>query len=76
MEDFSTATIFERLLSIEKEIADLRRVLLKSHGSELAAKNPGSLRGVWQGVSIDEEDFAEAKTALFTPLQSYTTRLL
>ena len=65
MENLSTAVIFERLMRIEKELAELRRALLKSHGAELARKNPGSLRGIWQGVVLDEEDFAEAKASLF-----------
>ena len=65
MESFSTAALFERLLHMEKELAELRRVLLKKHGPELAMRNPGSLQGIWQGVTIDEEDFAEAKTTLF-----------
>jgi len=28
-------------------------------------RNPGSLRGIWQGVTIDEEDFAETRASLF-----------
>lgn len=65
MESLSTAEIFEHLIKIEKEVAELRRALLKIHGAELAKKNPGSLRSIWQGVVLDERDFAEAKASLF-----------
>ena len=65
MEGISTAVIFERLLHVENEISDLRRALFRMYGAELAKKNPGSLRGIWKGAVIDEEDFAEAKASLF-----------
>lgn len=65
MEGLSTAEIFQRIVRIERELAELRRTLLKTHGEELAKKNPGSLRGIWQGVVLDEEDFIEAKASLF-----------
>ena len=64
MGSFSTAVLFERLLRMEKKLAELRRVLLKKRGPELATRNPGSLRGIWQGVTIDEEDFAETRASL------------
>lgn len=67
MESLSTAEIFEHLINIERELAELRRALLKIHGTELAKKNPGSLRGIWRGVVLDEKDFAEAKASLFPP---------
>lgn len=66
MEDTSkTAAICERLVRIGNEFAELRRTFLKLHGTDLAKKHPGSLRGIWQGVAIDEEDFAAAKASLF-----------
>jgi hypothetical protein len=65
MESLSSAEIFDRLNQVEKELAELRRGMLKFYGSELAKKNPGSLRGIWQGVVLDEKDFAEAKVSLF-----------
>ena len=46
MENFSTAVLLERLLRMEKELAELRRVLLKKRGPELATRNPGSLQGI------------------------------
>jgi len=65
MDSFPTVTIFEHLLRIEKELTELRQVLLKSHGAELAKRHPGSLRGIWQGTVLDDADFADAKTSLF-----------
>jgi hypothetical protein len=65
MEDTSKAAICERLIRIGNEFAELRRTFLKLHGADLAKKHPGSLRGIWQGVAIDEEDFAAAKASLF-----------
>jgi hypothetical protein len=65
MESVSTRVIFERLTRIEAALDDLRRVLLKVHGAELAKKNPGSLRGIWKGLVIHEKDFAEARASLF-----------
>lgn len=65
MESLSAADIFQRLIRIEEELTELRRALLKTHSAELAKKNPGSLRGIWQGVVLEEEDFAEAKASLF-----------
>jgi hypothetical protein len=65
MEDISTAVIFDRLLHIEKELSELRRALVKLHGGEMAKKNPGSLRGIWKGTVITEEDFSAAKASLF-----------
>jgi hypothetical protein len=64
MEGISTAVIYERLNRIGKELSELRRALLKICGAELAKKSPGSLRGIWKGVVIDEEDFAEARVSL------------
>jgi hypothetical protein len=65
MENLSSVRIFEHLLRIEKELTELRQVLLTGHGSELAKRSPGSLRGVWRGTTLDEQDFAEAKVSLF-----------
>jgi len=65
MDDASTAFVYERLIRIENELAELRRALLRIYGAELAKKHAGSLRGIWKGVVIDEEDFAEAKSSLF-----------
>lgn len=65
MESLSTAALFDHLLRIEKELTELKRAVLKSHDPTLAKRNPGSLRGIWQGTIIDEEDFVEAKASLF-----------
>jgi hypothetical protein len=65
MASLSTAEIFDRIVRIEEELTELRRALLRTQGAELAKKNPGSLRGIWQGVILEEEDFAEAKASLF-----------
>lgn len=65
MGETSAAFIYERLTRMEGELADLRRSLLKIYGADLAQKRPGSLRGIWKGVAIGEEDFAEAKASLF-----------
>jgi hypothetical protein len=65
MESLSTVAIFEHLLRIEKELTELRHALLKSHGSELAKRHPGSLRGIWQGTVLDDADFVDAKASLF-----------
>lgn len=65
MEEIPTAALVHRLIRVEQELAELRLGLLKLHGSELAKKNPGSLRGVWRGVVFVEKDFVEAKASLF-----------
>lgn len=65
MQSLPAAELFDRLVRVEQELAELRRGLLKLLGVDLARKSPGSLRGIWQGVILDEEDFAEAKTSLF-----------
>ena len=65
MGQLSTTGLFEHLLRIEKEVGELRRALLKFHGAELAQHNPGSLRGVWRDVVLDDQDFADAQASLF-----------
>lgn len=65
MESLSTTGFFEHLINIERELAELRRALLKIHGAELARGTPGSMRGIWRGVVLDQKDFAEAKASLF-----------
>ena len=65
MGQLSTTGLFEHLLRIEKEIGELRRALLKLHGTELAQQNPGSLQGIWRDVVLDDQDFTEAKASLF-----------
>ncbi len=65
MQSLPAAELFDRLVRVEQELAELRRGLLKLLGVDLARKSSGSLRGIWQGVILDEEDFAEAKTSLF-----------
>jgi hypothetical protein len=65
MESVPATVLFERLVRLETELAELRQLLIKSHGTELAKQYPGSLRGIWKGVVIDELDFAEAKISLF-----------
>ncbi|MGH8007322.1 MAG: hypothetical protein ACREQ3_09960 [Candidatus Binatia bacterium] len=65
MESLSTADIFQRIIHLEKELVELRQALLKLHGVELAKRQPGSLRGIWRGVWLEEEDFTEAKASLF-----------
>lgn len=62
MDAVSNAALFDHVLRIEKELAELKQILLKNYGTELARRNPGSLRGIWRGVVIDEDDFAEAKS--------------
>jgi hypothetical protein len=65
MESVPATVLFKRLLGLETELAELRQLLIKSHGPELAKQHPGSLRGIWKGIVIDEQDFAEAKISLF-----------
>ncbi|MEE8290818.1 MAG: hypothetical protein V3R80_05010 [Candidatus Tectomicrobia bacterium] len=65
MGQLSTTGLIEHLLRIEKEVGELRRALLKLHGTESAQKNPGSLRGMWRDVVLDDQDFTEAKASLF-----------
>jgi hypothetical protein len=65
MERVPATVLFERLLRLETELAELRQLLIKSHGTALAKQHPGSLRGIWKGIVIDEQDFAEAKISLF-----------
>ncbi len=65
MGQLSTTGLFEHLLRIEKEVGELRRALLKLHGTESAQKNPGSLRGMWRDVVLDDQDFTEARRRSF-----------
>ena len=65
MESVPATVLFERLVRLETELAELRQLLIKCHGTELTKQHPGSLRGIWQGIVIDEQDFAEAKISLF-----------
>ncbi|MBI3249034.1 MAG: hypothetical protein HYZ50_21230 [Deltaproteobacteria bacterium] len=50
MENSATALIFDHILRIEKELTDLRQVLLKTHGAEVASRHPSSLRGLMMKV--------------------------
>jgi hypothetical protein len=65
MENLSTAALFEHVLRIEQELTQMRQVLLKRHSTELAHAHPGSLRGIWQTVVLEEEDFTIARASLF-----------
>jgi hypothetical protein len=65
MERVPATVLFERLMRLETELAELRQLLIKSRGTELAKQHPGSLRRIWKGILIDELDFAEAKISLF-----------
>lgn len=65
MGQLSTTGLFAHLLRIEKEVGELRRALVKLHGTALAQHNPGSLRGIWRDVVLDDQDFTEAKASLF-----------
>jgi hypothetical protein len=65
MDSVPATVLFERLVRLETELAELRQLLIKSHGTELAKRHPGSLRGIWKGIVIDEQDLAEAKVSLF-----------
>jgi hypothetical protein len=61
----STAAIFERLARVEGELTELRLALLKTHSAEVAKNRPGSLRGIWRGMVMNDEDFAQARASLF-----------
>jgi len=65
MQETHTHGIYQRLIRIGSELAELRREFLKLHPAELSKHHPGSLRGIWTGVTIDETDLAEAKVSLF-----------
>ena len=65
MKNTAKSSICEQLVRIGYEFADLRRAFFKLHGTELAKKQPISMRGIWQDVVIDEEDLEAAKSALF-----------
>lgn len=61
MDQLSTTGLFKRLLRIEQEVGERRRALLKLHETKLAQQNPGSLRGIWCDVVLDDQDFTAAK---------------
>ena len=65
MNSLSTAAIFERLARVEGELTELRLALLKTHGAEVAKNRPGSLRGIWRGMVMNDEHFADARASLF-----------
>ena len=65
----ANGTIYTTLSRIEKEISLLKRSFLKLNESEIASIHPVSLRGIWHGVKIKEEDIAEAKKSLFWSTQ-------
>ena len=68
-------TVEARLTRIEADLAERRRDMLKLYGADLAKKNPGSLQGIWKGITIDEEDFAAAKDSLFSECDLYGDKM-
>lgn len=53
--------IEEKLENIEKEITELKTIILKSG----KPKKKVSLKGILKGVKIEEEDMLEAKQSIF-----------
>ena len=57
--DAKSSIILASLESIEREIADLKKLIREPKQSK------GSLRGMWKGATITDEDIAEAKRSVF-----------
>jgi len=55
------SAIEEKLIKIEKEILDLKKMMIKG----AAPKKKVSLKGILKGLRTEEEDFLLAKKSLF-----------
>lgn len=53
--------IEEKLSKIEKEILELKRMIIR----DTALKKKVSLKGILKGLQIEEADFIQAKKSLF-----------
>jgi|GEM_PF-2513835 len=55
--------VAKRLEVIERELADLRRLIQGEKAQR--GKRKGTLRGIWQGVEFTDEEIEGTKRALF-----------
>lgn len=58
---YSAIYVLARIQAIEKELADLKKVL----ASEKEIPKKTKLKGLWKGTNITDEDIEEAKQAVF-----------
>ena len=60
----TTADILHKIQNIEKEVLDLKLLILKDLSS--SGKKVISLKGILKGVDITEQDVATAKKSLYS----------
>lgn len=61
--------LYRKLARIERDVRDLKLLLLKRRAEQKACSRPVSLAGLWAGAEISESDLEAAKRSLF-PLAS------
>jgi hypothetical protein len=54
--------VLERLDRLAKEIAELRQLVTETLEKEKQAQ-PATLRGIWKGIEITDEEIEEVKTS-------------
>lgn len=63
----NNSDIFHKIESIEKELIDLKLSVLKKLTP--SKKNLISLKGIFKGIEISEEDIEEAKRSLYSKIK-------
>jgi hypothetical protein len=63
MTDNTRTALLTRVELLEREIEEIKRRLLAS-----AKPEPVSLRGIWKGINISDEDIEAAKRSIFRDL--------
>ena len=56
--------LYQRVVLLEQEIELLKVIILKVNQSAGPSRTFASLRGVWSGVEISEDDFKNAQISL------------
>ncbi len=59
------ALIFRRIENIERELAELKRLLSNEKRENF------NLRGIWKGADISDEEIEQAKRSLFSGIDKY-----
>ena len=57
--------IYRRLANIERDIREIKVMLLKRRTGRRACEHPVSLEGLWAGAAISDTDLEAAKRSLF-----------
>jgi len=58
------AQLYDKVKKLEREIEEIKLILLKS-GKIKRAEKPISLEGIWEGIEVTEEDIKSSKKSLF-----------